>query len=60
LKPSEVSLASSALLAELVPKYMDKDVLQIVNGEIPETTRVGTLSSIHQYRGVNDFASVAA
>jgi acyl-CoA reductase-like NAD-dependent aldehyde dehydrogenase len=43
LKPSEVSPAVSALLAELIPQYVDKDVLQIVNGAIPETTKVSIL-----------------
>lgn len=33
LKPSEVSPASSALMAELVPKYMDRDAIAVVEGD---------------------------
>jgi aldehyde dehydrogenase (NAD+) len=33
LKPSEVSPASSALMAELVPKYMDRDAIVVVEGD---------------------------
>jgi len=40
LKPSESTAAVSALFAELIPKYMDPDVLAVVNGAIPETTRL--------------------
>jgi aldehyde dehydrogenase (NAD+) len=39
LKPSEISSATSALMAELAPQYMDKEVFQIVNGGIPTTTK---------------------
>ena len=38
MKPSEVSAATSALLGELVPKYMDPSAVAIVEGGIPETT----------------------
>ena len=41
LKPSEQTPATSALFAELVPKYLDKDLYHVINGAIPETTRVG-------------------
>jgi hypothetical protein len=30
-------------MAELVPQYIDKDVFQVVNGAIPETTKVSAL-----------------
>ena len=33
LKPSEVSPASSALMAELVPKYLDGDAIAVVEGD---------------------------
>jgi aldehyde dehydrogenase (NAD+) len=33
LKPSEVSPASSALMAELVPKYLDPDAIAVVEGD---------------------------
>ena len=38
MKPSEVSAATSALLGELVPKYMDPSAVAIVEGGVPETT----------------------
>ena len=38
MKPSEVSAATSALLGELVPKYMDPSAVVIVEGGVPETT----------------------
>lgn len=31
----------SALFAELVPQYLDKDLYRVVNGAVPETTKVG-------------------
>src|SRR4051794_34031710 len=33
LKPSEVSPASSALMAELIPKYMDNDAIAVIEGD---------------------------
>ena len=33
LKPSEVSPASSALMAELVPKYLDPDAIVVIEGD---------------------------
>ena len=38
LKPSEVSPASSKLLAELLPRYLDTDAIAVVEGAVPETT----------------------
>lgn len=38
VKPSEVSPASSALLAELIPRYLDNDAVAVVEGAVPETT----------------------
>ncbi|KAH3806522.1 aldehyde dehydrogenase family 3 member B1-like isoform X2 [Dreissena polymorpha] len=38
LKPSEISLNTAALLEELVPKYLDQEAVQVVNGGIQETT----------------------
>ena len=40
MKPSEQTTATAALLAELVPKYLDTDLFHIVNGGVPETTKV--------------------
>ena len=41
LKPSELTPAFSALIAELVPKYLDPALYAVVNGGIPETTNEG-------------------
>jgi acyl-CoA reductase-like NAD-dependent aldehyde dehydrogenase len=38
IKPSELSVATSALIAQLVPKYMDTKAVAVVEGAIPETT----------------------
>lgn len=47
LKPSELSPAVSGLIAELVPKYLDPDVVRIVLGAVPETTRLLELPWAH-------------
>ena len=41
LKPSELTQATSALIAELIPKYLDTDLVRVVNGGVPETTKAG-------------------
>jgi len=38
IKPSELGAATSALIAELVPKYLDSNAVAVVEGAIPETT----------------------
>jgi len=38
IKPSELAPATSALLARVVPQYMDPDCIKVVAGAIPETT----------------------
>ncbi|MEJ6513469.1 MAG: aldehyde dehydrogenase family protein [Acidimicrobiia bacterium] len=40
MKPSEVSSATSALLGNLVPRYLDNDAITIVEGAVPETTQL--------------------
>ena len=40
LKPSESAPASSALIAELVPRYLDERVVQVVEGGVEQTTTV--------------------
>ena len=40
LKPSEQTPETSALFAELVPRYLDPEAVQVVNGAIPEVTKV--------------------
>jgi aldehyde dehydrogenase (NAD+) len=38
LKPSEITAHTSALLARLVPRYLDPDCVTLVEGGVPETT----------------------
>lgn len=40
MKPSESTPATSSLMTELIAKYLDNDVARVVNGAIPETTKV--------------------
>ncbi|KII87684.1 hypothetical protein PLICRDRAFT_141625 [Plicaturopsis crispa FD-325 SS-3] len=47
LKPSENSPATSALIAELVPKYLDEDLVRVVNGGIAESTKILDLQWDH-------------
>lgn len=38
LKPSELAPATAALLADLVPRYLDRRAVRVVTGGVPETT----------------------
>lgn len=38
VKPSELAPATSAALAELVPRYLDREAIAVVEGGIPEST----------------------
>jgi len=40
LKPSEVAPATSRLIAELVPQYLDASAVKVVEGGVPETTKL--------------------
>jgi aldehyde dehydrogenase (NAD+) len=40
VKPSEVSAGTSALLAELLPKYVDPEAVRVIEGGVPETTEL--------------------
>ncbi|RZC42419.1 Aldedh domain containing protein, partial [Asbolus verrucosus] len=40
VKPSELAPASSKLIAELIPKYLDNDCYQVVTGGIAETSEL--------------------
>jgi aldehyde dehydrogenase (NAD+) len=40
LKPSELSVASQALLVELIPKYLDSSAIRLVTGGPQETSRI--------------------
>lgn len=43
IKPSELSVATSALLAKLVPKYLDNAAFKVVEGGKDETTQLLSL-----------------
>ncbi|KAI0053240.1 aldehyde dehydrogenase [Auriscalpium vulgare] len=47
IKPSEVAPHNAALMAELVPKYLDHSAVRVVNGSVPETTRLLELKWAH-------------
>ena len=38
IKPSELAVDTSALIAELVPRYMDNSAVAVAEGAVPETT----------------------
>lgn len=40
LKPSELAPATSALIARLIPAYLDPEAVQVVEGAVDETTRL--------------------
>ncbi len=40
LKPSEAAPATSAMIAELVPRYLDGRVVQVIEGGVEQTTAV--------------------
>ncbi|XP_077291797.1 aldehyde dehydrogenase type III isoform X3 [Arctopsyche grandis] len=40
IKPSEMSVATTNLLAELIPKYLDNEVVQVLLGGVEETTEL--------------------
>jgi len=47
LKPSEIAANSSRLIAELVPKYLDKRTVRVVEGAVDETTALLKLRFDH-------------
>ncbi|THC55439.1 aldehyde dehydrogenase family protein [Streptomyces sp. A1499] len=40
LKPSEVAPATSALMARLLPRYLDPEAVAVVEGDVPRTTEL--------------------
>lgn len=40
LKPSEIAPATSRLIAEHLPRYVDPECVKVVEGGVPETTRL--------------------
>ncbi|KDQ52222.1 hypothetical protein JAAARDRAFT_62005 [Jaapia argillacea MUCL 33604] len=47
IKPSELSSCTSTLLATLFPQYLDPSSYSIINGSIPETTKILSLKWNH-------------
>ncbi|KAG9040301.1 hypothetical protein FS837_000819, partial [Tulasnella sp. UAMH 9824] len=47
LKPSESTMETSALLAELLPKYLDPECYAVVNGAVAETSKLLSLRWDH-------------
>ncbi|KAH9048419.1 NAD-aldehyde dehydrogenase [Lactarius hengduanensis] len=58
LKPSELTPAFSALIAELVPKYLDPESYAVINGAIPETTKAELQWDHILYTGGSRVASI--
>ncbi|KAH9048420.1 NAD-aldehyde dehydrogenase [Lactarius hengduanensis] len=58
LKPSELTPAFSALVAELVPKYLDPELYAVMNGAIPETTKAELQWDHIMYTGGPRVASI--
>lgn len=40
LKPSEISCASSNLMAKLIPQFLDQEAIRVVEGGVKETTEI--------------------
>ncbi|KAI0708464.1 NAD-dependent aldehyde dehydrogenase [Earliella scabrosa] len=61
MKPSEQTPATSALFAELIPQYLDQELYHVINGGIPETTKVLELQWDHiLYTGNGRVARIVA
>ncbi|KAJ2928248.1 hypothetical protein H1R20_g8864, partial [Candolleomyces eurysporus] len=61
LKPAESTPATSSLFAELVPKYLDNDLVRVINGAVPETTKILELPWDHiLYTGSGRVAKIVS
>ncbi|QRW05395.1 aldehyde dehydrogenase family protein [Ceratobasidium sp. AG-Ba] len=61
IKPSELTPATSSLVASLIARYLDPDVVTVVNGAIPETTRLLELPWAHiMYTGNGNVGRIVA
>ncbi|CAE6399374.1 unnamed protein product [Rhizoctonia solani] len=61
LKPSELTPATSALISSLIAKYFPSDVVTVVNGAVPETTRLLDLPWAHiMYTGGGNVGRIVA
>ncbi|KAL7477993.1 hypothetical protein ACHAW6_003782 [Cyclotella cf. meneghiniana] len=47
VKPSEISSASSKVLATVVPKFLDREAIRVVEGGVDETTEILTFRFDH-------------
>ncbi|KAJ6531647.1 NAD-aldehyde dehydrogenase [Mycena vulgaris] len=60
VKPSESCPAVASLLTELVPKYLDPSLVRVVNGAVPETTKLLDLPWGHRSARVGKIVAGAA
>ncbi|KAI0053239.1 aldehyde dehydrogenase [Auriscalpium vulgare] len=61
IKPSEIAQHHAALIGELVPKYLDPAAYRVVNGGVPEITRLLELKWDHIfYTGNSTVARIIA
>ncbi|KAG2065876.1 aldehyde dehydrogenase [Suillus decipiens] len=61
LKPSELAPTFSQLLEEIVPKYLDPNTYRVVNGAVPETSKLLELQWDHIfYTGNGRVARIVA
>jgi aldehyde dehydrogenase (NAD+) len=59
LKPSELAPATSALIAKLVPEFLDPDCIKVAEGDVPETTALLELPFDHiLYTGGGNVARI--
>ena len=59
LKPSELAPATSALIAQLIPEFLDPDCVRVVEGDVPETTALLELPFDHiLYTGGGNVARI--
>lgn len=59
IKPSEVATSFSSTLAELLPKYLDNDAFRVIEGAVPEITRLLELQWDHIfYTGNGNIARI--
>ena len=59
IKPSELAPATSAIIAKLIPEYLDPDCVKVVEGAVPETTALLNLKFDHiLYTGGGNVARI--
>ncbi|KAI0078566.1 NAD-aldehyde dehydrogenase [Panus rudis PR-1116 ss-1] len=61
IKPSELSSATADLIAELIPQYMDPDIVRVVVGGVPQVTKLIEFPWDHiMYTGSQRVAKIIA